>query len=156
MPDRDRIRRQGGAALFITALILMLVSLLAVTAIYNSEQESLGGARSRNTSRTFYAADAGIQLALSRLSQSPPNLTPFDINLVGGANMQSRSREQATPQVLKQVSLGEPPEGYSVNVGSGAGYINRVFLVNVTATSGGSTAELEAKLSRTEPEAAGY
>ena len=155
MTDSDR-KRQGGAALFITALILMLVGMLAVTSIYNSEQESVGGARARSTSRTFYAADAGIQLALTRLAESPPDLTSFDIDLADGANVQSRSRQEATPVELKQVGLGKPPEGYGVNVGSSAGYINRIFLVRTTATSGGSTVELEAKLSRTEPEAAGY
>lgn len=149
-------KRQGGAALFITALILMLVGMLAVSSIYNSEQESVGGARARSTSRTFYAADSGVQLALTRLAESPPDLRAFDIELADEANVQSRSRQEATPQELKQVGLGEPPEGYSVNVGTSAGYINRIYLVRTTATAGGSTVELEAKLSRTEPEAAGY
>jgi hypothetical protein len=122
----DRTRREGGAALFITALILMLVGMLAVTAIYSSERESVGGARSRSTARTFYAAE------------------------------QSRTREQAAPQPIEQVGVGAPPEGYSLNVGSGGGYVSRVYRVNATARAGGSTVELEAKLSRTEPEAGGY
>jgi hypothetical protein len=152
----DRIRREGGAALFVTALILMLVGMLAVTAIYSSERESVGGARSRSTARTFYAADAGIQLALSRLAQTPPDLTSFDVDLAEEANVQSRTREQAAPQPIEQVGVGAPPEGYSLNVGSGGGYVSRVYRVNATARAGGSTVELEAKLSRTEPEAGGY
>ena len=155
-PRRGRSHREGGAALFVTALILMLVGMMSVTAIYSSERESVGGARSRSTTRTFYAADSGIELALSRLAQTPPDLRAFDVNLANGANVQSRTRQQTTPQQLEQVGLGKPPEGFSVNVGSGAGYVSRVYRVTATATAGGSTVELEAKLSRTEPEASGY
>lgn len=149
-------RREGGAALFVTALILMLVGMLAVTAIYSAERESVGGARSRSIARTFYAADAGIQLALSHLAQTPPDLNAFDVDLAGGSNVQSRTREQLAPQPLEQVGIGAPPEGYALNVGAGAGYVSRIYRAHATATGAGSTVELEAKLSRTEPEASGY
>ena len=43
-----------------------------------------------------------------------------------------------------------------MNVGTGAGYLNRIYRVNVTATSGSAAAELEAKLSRLEVEGQGY
>ena len=42
------------------------------------------GSGSRSTSRTLAAADAGLQLALSRLSQNPPVLDPFDVDLADG------------------------------------------------------------------------
>ena len=155
-PTRDPNRHRQGAALLVTALIMVAVGMLAFTAIRHSEQESTGGARSRATTRSLYAADAGLQLARSRLRESPPNLTSFDIDLAEGANVQSRTRTDGSPQDLNQVGIGAPAEGYALNVGAGASYVNRVYLVAVTSTSGGSTAELEAKLNRTEIEATSY
>ena len=70
--------------------------------------------------------------------------------------MQSRSRTETVPQTLAQVGLGEAAEGFALNVGSGAGQLNRIYQVNVTAEAGGSTTEIEVRLSRTEADAVGY
>ena len=151
-----RHKRQAGAALMITSLVLMVASLLGFAAIRNSEQESTAGARSRSTTRSLYGADAGIQLARGRLLESPPNLTAFSVNLVDGVTLESRTRTQTNPVDLDQIGIGSGGEGFSVNVGSSSKYVSRVFHINVTSTGGGSTAEVEARLSRIEPEAAGY
>jgi Tfp pilus assembly protein PilX len=154
---RDRRdRRQQGVALLLVALVLIIVSMLTMTAINHTEQEFTGGSRSRSSTRAFYGADAGVELALNRLSQSPPNLNAFDLDLSELTNVQSRSRNETAPQPLGQVALGETPEGWAVNVGAGAGYTNRVYRVNVTASSGGSTIEVEAKLVRGDLDATGY
>jgi hypothetical protein len=134
----------------------MLVSLLSFTSIRNSEQESNSSARSRSTARTLHAGDAGLQLALARLTQTPPDLSAFDIGLPENANVQSRTRRQTSPLPLAQAGLGEAPEGYGINADSGVSYVSRVYLVNVTSTAGGSTTELEAKLSRVSADATGY
>lgn len=149
-------RRQRGVALLITALCLLLVSLLSFNAIRNSEQESKSGARSRSTARTLHAGDAGFQLARARLTQSPPDLSAFDVDLAEGANVQSRTRTDTSPQVLTQKGTSTPPEGFGINVDAGVQNVSRVYLVTVTSTAGGSTAELEAKLSRTSADASGY
>lgn len=151
-----RQKRQQGAALLVTMLILTVISLVSFAALRHSGQEANSGARSRNTTKTLYTADAGVQLALSRLTQSPPELSSFDIDLPGGGNLQSRAREQGSPVPIDQVGLGASREGYALNVGAGVQSLSRVYLVNVTATSGGSTAEVEAKLTRTSADATGY
>lgn len=157
-PDlRMRARRQGGAALLVTTLVLLLVGMLALTSIKDSEQESTAGARSRATARTLYAADAGIHLALSRLSQTPPDLNSFDVDMADGANVQSRSRSQAGPVAIQQVSIGQAEDGYALNVGGGASSLTRIYQVNVTASyANAAAAELEARLNRTEVVATGY
>ena len=154
-PDR---RRERGAALLITSLILVVVGAIAFTGMRHSEQESTAGARSRANTRTFYAADAGIQLAMSHLAQEPADLSPIDVNLANNLNIQSRTREETTAQDLDQIGTGgETVEGESLNVGGGVGTLTRVYLVTVTATSpNGSTAEVEAKISRTSADATGY
>ena len=136
-------------------LVLVLVGVLGLAALNDSERESTAAGRSRATTRTVHAADAGVQIARSHLTESPPNLTPINTT-AGPATIESRTRSESTPQTLEQVGLGTTPDGFSLNVGPGAIYLNRVYQVNITATSGTSTAELEARLSRIEAEGQGY
>lgn len=154
---RNGPRRERGAALLVTSLVLLLVGMLAIASIQDAEQESTAGGRARATTRTLYAADAGIQLALGRLSQSPPNLNAFDIDMADGANIQSRSRTQAMPATIKPVGSTSGEEGYALNVGAGASSTTTVYQVNVTASyANAAAAELEARLNRTEVVATGY
>ena len=157
----DRLRgckasRRRGSALLITMLVLMLVSMLAITGLDRSQEESTSGARLRSSTKTLHAADSGLQLVASRLTQSPPDLSAFDIALAGGARVASRSRTDATPQDISQVGLGTPSEGYALNIGPGVVSLTRVYRVHTTAIAGGSTVELEAKVARMSADAAGY
>jgi Tfp pilus assembly protein PilX len=150
-------RREGGSALIVTTLILLLVSMLVLTSIRDSEQESTAGARSRASSRTLYAAEAGIQLALTRLTQTPPNLDAFDVNLADGASVQSRTRSEGSASDIDQVGLGAVTEGFALNVGGGATSLSRVYELNVTAAyANAAAAELEARLAREEAVPSGY
>jgi Tfp pilus assembly protein PilX len=149
-------KRQQGMALFVTALMLAVVGLLTLTSFDRAEQETTAGARSRSTTRTLHAADSGVQLALNRFMQSPPNLSAFDITLADGANLQSRARTEGTAQDVAQVGLGDPGEGFGVNTGTGVTAVSRVYEITVTATSGGSIAEVQARISRLEADAVGY
>ena len=154
--SRNRVKREGGTALLVTAIMILMVSLLALTSLRHTEEESTASARSRAAQRTLAAADAGVEFALNRIQQFPPNLNAFSVALSDGVDVESRTREESTAQSLPQVGLGESPEGYSLNVGSDAGYISRVFRVDVTAFTGTATAEVQAKLSRLEAGAGGY
>ena len=152
-------KRERGAALLITTMMLVVLAALAFTSMRYSEQESTGSARSRAGTRTFYAADSGIQLAMSHLAQDPADLTAFDVNLANGANVQSRAREELLPSALDELTTaaGEPQEGESLNVGTGIGTVTRIYRVTVTATSpNGATAEVDAKIGRVGTEATGH
>ena len=140
-------RDEAGIALLVTVFVLLLIGAVAIAAIGHSGQEATASATSRVNKRTFHGADAGIQVALRRLAAEPPDQVPFDLDLGGGRIVQSRTRTDATPQPIPRLGLGPPPEGFSINVGSG--YVNEIFLTNVTATSpNATTVELEAKLGR--------
>jgi len=154
--DETIDKRQRGAALLISAVVLSLMSVLAFAAIHHSEQESTASGRSRAAARAVHAADAGIQIALVRLAETPPDLEPISETLTGGSSLESRTRTETVAKNLNQIAVREGAEGYAVNVGSGVANISRIFLVNVTAESGVSTAEVEAKLSRTGADATGY
>lgn len=149
---RPRRKHEQGIALVVSILVLLLVTAISITSIEQSGQESTASGRARSSSRSLYAADAGIQLALSRVSQA--NLAPFQLN-IDGRTVQSRSRLDAVPQPIAPAGSGPTPDGYGLNMGSGYG--SQLFLVNVTATfADGGTTELEAKLGRLAAGTGGY
>ena len=149
-------RREQGASLLVVVLVLTFVSFLAVLGMHNSEREATTGARSRSTTRALVAADSGLQLVLSRLGQSPADLTGFDIDLLDGANVQSRTRSDVVEQDLSQVGSSRNNDGFGMGMGSGIAFVSRLYLVNTTATAAGSIVELQAKFTRSEVEGVGY
>lgn len=147
-------RREDGIALVTAVLLLLLVAATAISAIDFSGQELQAGGRARASMRTLYAADAGIQYALQRV-QPPEDLTSFTLNLNSELTVESRTRTQGTPQPISEAGVGEPPDGYSINVGSG--FVSEVYDINVTATgANGATSELEAKLSSLKPNSGSF
>jgi len=129
-----------------TSLVLILISAVGISAIDRSSQEALGGGRARAATRSLYAADAGIEIALSHLAQSPPVLDPLDLP-VGYFTVQSRTRSESTPKQIEDAGFGQPPDGYEINVG--AGYLSELYILTVTASSpSGSSSEVEAKLAK--------
>ena len=93
---------------------------------------------------------------MSRLTQSPPNLSAFNVVLAGGASVASKERTDLVPKDIEQVGIGTPSEGFSLNLGAGVTSVTRVYEIHTTATTGGSTVELEAKLTRAGADAGGY
>ena len=147
---RSTKRREQGIALITVVLVIFLITASALSSIDFTEKESRAGGQSRATMRSLYAADAGIQLAISRI-QPPEDLTPFTFVLADGTTVESRKRTEAAPQTLGDAGgaggpgMGAPPDGYSINTGSG--YLNKVFQLNATAVGNNNlTSELEAKV----------
>ncbi len=157
MKTNQTHKGSGGHTLLIVVFALTMMNFFVLAGMRNSDRESTTAARSRSMSRTLAAADSGLQLALSRLAQSPPDLTAFDVNLADGANVQSRARSDAVPVTLQEVGLRREREGHDMAMGSAVGFVSRIYLVRTTATSiGGSTVELQAKLTRSDVEEVGY
>ncbi len=155
MGGRDATAEQG-MALLITVMVLLLISAIGVAAINHAGAELSETGRTRATSVTFHGADAGIQLALGHLAQVPADLTPVNLNLGGGLNVQSRTRTETSPKPLTQVGLGPPPDGVELNVGSGVGSVSRLYVVDMTATLANAQVELQAKLNRLDVGGGGY
>ncbi len=56
---------------------------------------------------------------------------------------------------IAAAGVGPPPDGYSINVGGG--FLNELFLLNVTASAANNgVAELEAKLGSLQPNSGAY
>ena len=144
-PARD----ERGVAMISVLLVMVLLILLAVGAIEISEQEMKAGGRSRAAGNILYAAEAGVDFALNRL-RPPRDLSAFSFTVEGDITVQSRSRDDSSAQPIATGGIGQPPDGYSINVGSG--FVNETFQVNVTA--GGvakPSAEIEVKVGLLTP-----
>ena len=145
--------RQDGIALIITILILLLVSTIGIASIEHSGGEFSSAGRARASTVALYGAEAGLQLAINQFAQEPADLTAVNVTLDDGTGVQSGTRADTAPQPLTKGGTGLPPEGYSLNAGSG--YVNRRYRAEVTArTTGGSAVELESLFAKLE--AGGY
>lgn len=160
MATRRRIRierragREAGFALVTAMVVLLLVSAVVTNLIDYSGDEAQSSARSRAFQKNLYAADAGIQLSLQRI-QPPRDLTAFGYTMSDGTRVESRARNDASPQPIANAGIGAPPDGYSINLGGG--YVNELFLVNVTSEAANNgVVELEAKLGSLQPNAGNY
>ncbi len=141
---RSGRRREQGIALIVSILMLVLVGTIAMNMISSSEQELTAGGRSRSTSKSLYAADAGIQFAENRL-RPPSDVSKFKFTLDDGTLVKSGKRTDAVEQDIEDTGIGTPPSGYSINIGQG--FVNETYKVNVTATRTGiATAEVEVRL----------
>jgi hypothetical protein len=149
-----RGKSEAGFALVTAMVVMLLVSAVVSNLIAYSSEESQMSARSRASLANIYAADAGIQLSLQRL-QLPRDLTAFSYTLTNATLVESRSRSDGMPQPISFVGIGPPPDGYSINVGGG--FVNELFLLNVTAEAANSgVAQLEAKLGSLQPNSGAY
>lgn len=148
-PAEARPRRQEGIALLVTVTMLVIATMIGLTALQQTQEESTAGGRQRASARTLHAADAGVEFAISRLSQATPVTTGFTLD-IEGATVQTRRRTQGSQQNISQLGAGGAADGYAINIGGGTTATNLVFMVNITATSGGSVAEIETLVSRPE------
>lgn len=145
-----RCTGEQGIAMILAIMILLLVSLLGIAAVEHAGEESSVTGRTRDATRTFYAADAGTQLIIANLSQEPPVLSSFTVNFADTTTVRSGARSHPSPQPIEKTGVGEPPEGYALNIG--AGFSTEVFLGTVTAFSpGGSSVEIESKYWKMRP-----
>jgi len=152
--DDHSTKRESGIAMLTTTILMLLITIIAMTSIDHSGSEMLAGARSRGATMALHAADGGMQLAFSRVTQSPANTTPIDIN-IGNFSVQSRTRADAAAEDLRSLGPGPPPEGYGVNEGSG--YMSELFQVNITSVGPNSaTSEIQAKLNTFTASTGGY
>jgi hypothetical protein len=140
-------RREGGIAMITVVLIIFLLMASALSSVDFTEQESRASGQSRATMRSLYAADAGIQLAMSRVETG--DFSAFSVALTDGTVVESRRRTDGAPQPIagggSDVQAGPPPDGFQF--GEGGGFAMQVYPLNATAVGNNDlTSELEAKV----------
>ena len=140
--------------MILTILLLLLISGIGIAAIEHAGDESVLAGSSRRWTRTFFAADAGIQMALSQISQNPPDLTQFNF-LIDNNSTTVFSGAAGVLGPIESVGVGAPPDGYSINLGTG--FQSRLYRAEVVAL-GPALAQvtLEAKFGKLDSGGGGY
>ena len=141
--------------MILTILLLLLISGIGIAAIEHAGDESVLAGSSRRWTRTFFAADAGIQMALSRISQNPPDLTQFNFTIDNNSTTVFSGTNAGGPAPMQSVGVGAPPDGYSINLGTG--FQSRLYKAEVAARGpANSVMELEAKFGKLDSGGGGY
>ena len=68
--------RQRGAALIIGLMMLVVITLLAVTAVNTASTELVMAGNEQFRERAFQAADAGVERAVATIDSVPQTATP--------------------------------------------------------------------------------
>ena len=145
-PSREsgRSKHERGVALMTAILVLVLAAGLAINMIGVSEEELRASGRSRSAANSFYAAEAGVEFAGNQL-RPPVDVSYFEFTLSDGTVVRTGARGDSSQPDIIEGGLGNPPSGYSLNIGQG--FANETYRVQVTASKlGAPTAEVEVRL----------
>jgi Tfp pilus assembly protein PilX len=151
----DRARGEDGIALILAVLLLLLVSGIGIAAIDHAGEDAAVTGRSRRTSTTFYAADAGVHLTISRLTRFPPDVSAFSLTTPHGTVIRSGPRTATVAQPIQQLGSSAPPDGFAIGVGGG--YSVDTYKTEVTAIGpDNATQEVEGKFYSLSAGSGGY
>ena len=137
---------QSGMAMLLTVLLTLLLSAIAVAAIQRAGEELTVGGQSRRTTRTLFAAEAGLQVAFEQVGgRVTPDLTCFSRTLVDGTVVRSGVKGDTSCQNITSLgSSPKPPDGWELGK-----YRTYLYRANVTASiPSGSAVELESQFGR--------
>jgi hypothetical protein len=134
----------------IAVLMLLLLSGIAVSAIDHSGSDLSSAGHLRSRAATFYAADAGLQVAIAQLMNQAGDTAPIDIDLAGGRNVRSGPKSAGTAEDLNDLGAGPPPDGSCIELRPQC-FRTQMYRSVVTGTGPSSVVELEAQLSIVRP-----
>jgi len=138
------LRNEKGFALIIALLILLVLTLIGISAISTSTFETSISGNERVGTDAFYAAEAGIQIGLNQL----PDITRIDLRAIGkDSYCRSGSLRDKDPKDLKSLGVYSKP-GFDSSWGF------KRYQVNATGSSFRAMKELEVQ-SRFGPFSAG-
>jgi type IV pilus assembly protein PilX len=124
-----RTHKQRGAALIVGLMMLVVVTLLAVTAVSTSSTELIMAGNEQYRERAFQAAEAGIETAYRKVRSGDADV-PIDL----GASLENN--DVAMPNDAQdEVSTRIEPFGANVLVGNSSKFIGQVYRITSTGTS---------------------
>lgn len=136
---------QKGAALIISLVLLVVVTVLAISGMNTATTELAMSRNDQSYENAFQAAEAGLELAMSqaRFSTQIPTVVAQDISMF----------ESVTAEVNFENSTQVPDRAFSVGIGVGIAAYH--FVVTSTAESkpggvGGSTTDRDATATHTQ------
>jgi type IV pilus assembly protein PilX len=129
MHPRHRFNRQRGAALIVGLMMLVVVTLLAVTAVSTSNTELIMAGNEQFRERAFQAAEAGIETAYRKLRSGD---TDVPINVGTFLDNNDVAMVHDTHDLM---STRIEPYGANVLVGNSSKFIGQVYRVTSTGES---------------------
>ena len=143
MAEKNHMRSEKGTALIVSLLLLLVLTVLALSLINTSTFEIGISGNEKTRLEAFYAAEAGIQMALSQL----PNMESIPQTRIGGDSQywSGSVRDRSNPA---------PPEslGLAFQYGSDLSQFGfRRIRIHVTGESQGAVRELEVQVKGNRP-----
>lgn len=130
------LRDQEGVALVVALLLLLVLTLLGISAINSTVFEAQISGNERVGSAAFYAANGGVNVGISRL----PNITAYSGDVGSDARYRSGHLTSSSPQPLKNLGTLIRP-GYEIT------WEFKRLQVNTTGESFGAMKEIEVQIS---------
>jgi len=128
--SRTFLRDQGGVALVIALIMMVVLTLIGLASISGSIFEIMLSGNKRGATDAFYGADSGVQVAAS-------NLASFDPSKYDAANQYKYSQDasninptEAYIVILKDTMRSGAPRGSGMGATGGIGFM--YFLIEST------------------------
>jgi hypothetical protein len=139
-------RGERGSAFVIALLVLLVLTIAGLALTLMTQTEMRIGANERETNRTFYAADSGINVSTARtlwLGVSPQQIPPILINTTQQDTNASSApaltfADQVTVTPLWLIHTDPPYKG-QINQNQQTKYVKATYIVNATATRVGQS-----------------
>jgi Tfp pilus assembly protein PilX len=136
--ERNILREEKGVVLIIALLMMLVLTLIGISSIGTTNFETSISGNERVRMDAFYAAEAGIQVAIN---QVPDNMNPILKQKIkedsyywsGGA------KDEGNPKGLASVGLS-PKAGFD------SSWTFKRFQLNTTGKFSGATKELEVQV----------
>jgi hypothetical protein len=130
----NTVRNEKGLVLIIALLILLVLTLIGISAISTTTFETNISGNERVGTDAFYASEAGIQIGLNQL----PDTKPIPVTAIGtdSSCWSGSPQNKSSPQSLKSFGL-YPKPGFDVS------WSFKRFQVNTTGSSFKAMKELE-------------
>ncbi len=126
-------QRQDGAALVVGLVLLVVITVLAISGINTATTELAMARNDQNYENAFQAAETGLENSLSQGNFS----TLVNANIVQNIN----AHDTVTSQIIFEDSTLVPDRAFSLGVGSGiaAYHFNAVATAQSKRDAGGTT-----------------
>lgn len=106
-----RSRKQSGFALFLALLVLLVLTISGIALMFNTSVEQSLSSTETKISKTFYAADSGIEFAIERIRTAPAAY-------IGGDLPKAMSAGYSTASPDIKVTVAQPiVVGFTIHPG---------------------------------------
>jgi len=137
--ERNILKEEKGVALIIALLMLLVLTLIGISSISTTTFETSISGNERSRTGAFYAAEAGIQVAINRI---PDNTNPIPKTKIKEDSYywSGGIKDEADPKPLKSLGL-HPRAGFD------SSWAFKRFQLNTTGKFSGTTKEIEVQVS---------